>query len=317
MNLPNKENVIITHYGCSDFNLKMNIVFWIGAIYFENGQKKYLFLDGNEIDILEEYFSFLRNNKHKQILHWSMNTPLYSFKALSCRYKELTAEIIDINFIDDLDLSEYFKEKYSIDYIERTGGRLNNLAMLNSFSGFSDKVEVVSKIDAANRLELIFSIYQAEQQGCLKVNLTENTEGIIANKATNVVDTLKPQKNDLYKEEIFEMQNNLIPKMDISKAYNHFEVLAITTNKNNEFYLTHAQLLNFIKTTFVDKNPIKQHFNCKGFKKKKVRKIFYDFYFENKNNESNHTSIKRKYFNIMNDAFYGFNEHDYTDFAKA
>lgn len=307
MNLPNKENVIITHYGCSDFNIEIHTVFWIGAIYFENGQKKYLFLNGNEIDILEEYFSFLRKNKHKQILHWSMNTPKFGFMPLSCRYVELTGKNINLDFIKVIDLSEYLKEKYGVNYIEPEG-RLNNLATLNGFSGVSKKVEVSSKNDGADRLELFYSIYQADQQGCLKVLSTNN--------AANIVETLKPQKNNFYNEEIFEMQNNLIPKMDISKAYNHFEVLTITTNKNNEFYLTHAQLLNFVKTTFVDKNPIKQHFNCKGFKKKKVRKIFYDFYFENKNNESNHTSIKRKYFNIMNDAFYGFNEHDYTDFAK-
>lgn len=307
MKLPNKENVIITHYGCSHFDSKIHTVYWIGAIYFENSNKKYFFVSGNEINNIKEYFNFLRNNKHKQILHWSMNSPKFGFMALRSRYEELTDQNINLDFIKDLDLSEYLKEKFGVDYIERES-RLNNLATLNGFSGVSKKVEVSSKNDGADRLELFYSIYQADQQGCLKVLSTNN--------AANIVETLKPQKNNFYNEEIFEMQNNLIPKMDISKAYNHFEVLTKTTNKNNEFYLTHAQLLNFVKTTFVDKNPIKQHFNCKGFKKKKVRKIFYDFYFENKNNESNHTSIKRKYFNIMNDAFYGFNEHDYTDFAK-
>ena len=111
-------------------------------------------------------------------------------------------------------------------------------------------------------------------------------------------------------------QNKLIPKVSISDVFNHFEVLTKTTNKNDEFYLTNSQLTTFIKSTFIDLKPIKQDFNCKGFQKNKVRKVFYKFYFKNVKLETNQTSLKRKYFNIMNNAFNGFNENDYTDFAK-
>lgn len=118
------------------------------------------------------------------------------------------------------------------------------------------------------------------------------------------------------KEQLLNEQNNLTSNISIEKVYNHFNKLTKTTNKKNEFYLKEQQLLIFIKATFIDLKPIKQEFNSKGFVKKDVRKIFYDFYFINKNKEKNHTSLKRKYFNIMNDAFKGFNKTDYTDFAK-
>lgn len=118
------------------------------------------------------------------------------------------------------------------------------------------------------------------------------------------------------KEDLLNKQNQLIPKVPILDVYNHFNVLTEATNKHNEFYLTPEQLLIFIQSVFIDKKPIKQDFNCKGIIKKTVRNIFYKFYFSNKNKERNESMIKRKYFNIMNDAFKGFNENDYTDFAK-
>jgi hypothetical protein len=127
----------------------------------------------------------------------------------------------------------------------------------------------------------------------------------------------EPQpETKITKEQLLKEQNNLIPKVSIDEVFNHFEVLTKQTNKNDEFYLTNEQLLIFIKSTFVDKKPIKQDFNCKGIKKKIIRKVFYDFYFGKKNKETNQTRLKRKYFNIMNDAFNGFNKNDYTDFAK-
>lgn len=109
-------------------------------------------------------------------------------------------------------------------------------------------------------------------------------------------------------------QNLLIPKLPIKEVYEHFKILTEQTNKFNEFYLTKEQLFIFIKSTFIDKKPVKQKF--KTFRNKDIRKIFYQFYFISKKHEGNQTRIKRKYFNILNDAFEGFNENDYNDFHK-
>jgi len=122
--------------------------------------------------------------------------------------------------------------------------------------------------------------------------------------------------NELSIDSIKREQNNLITNVSIDEVFNHFLILTKTTNKNNEFYLTNEQLLIFINASFIECKPIKQDFNCNGFVKKNIRKVFYDFYFKNKNKETNQTKIKRKYFNIMNDAFNGFNKNDYIDFYK-
>jgi len=115
---------------------------------------------------------------------------------------------------------------------------------------------------------------------------------------------------------LFNCQNFLIPKVAIEDVYNHFKILTETTNKFNEFYLTNEQLYFFIKSTFIDKKPERKKFNGIPKPKKNVRKVFYEFYVKCGKYETNQTSIKRKYFNIMNDAFEGFNENDYNDFHK-
>lgn len=118
-------------------------------------------------------------------------------------------------------------------------------------------------------------------------------------------------------EALFKFQNFLIPKVPIKDVYNHFKILTETTNKFNEFYLTNEQLYFFIKSTFIDKKPERKKFNGIPKPKKIVRKVFYEFYVKCGKYETNQTSIKRKYFNIMNDAFEGFNEKsDYNDFHK-
>lgn len=209
MNLPNKENVIITHYGCEDFNNHSNIVFWLGAIYFEKGKKKYFYASDNEKDNIKEYLNFIKKNKNKQILHWSMNTPKFGFMALKCRYEELTDQKINLHNINDIDLSEYMKEKYGVNYVERDG-RLNNLAILNGFSGVSKKIEVKSRNNAADRLELLFSIYQADQQGCLKVN-SNDTNKYVSNPqfAKSIIDEVL----DILKEHFEENQHLSLRKL--------------------------------------------------------------------------------------------------------
>ena len=141
--------------------------------------------------------------------------------------------------------------------------------------------------------------------------------------AKNNHGTEEPIKTNEFKEgkvltveSILKEQNKLLPKISIEEVFNHFKTLTTSTNKNSQFYLTNEQLLIFINSTFIEQKPIKQKFNCKGIYKKDLRKIFYNFYFNNKLKETNLTRLKRKYFNIMNEGFEGFTENDYTDFAK-
>ena len=40
MNLSERKNTVIIHYGCTDFNKPVHTIFWIGAIYYDNKIKK-------------------------------------------------------------------------------------------------------------------------------------------------------------------------------------------------------------------------------------------------------------------------------------
>lgn len=167
--LPPLENSIIVHYGCSDFNSNEHKVYWIGAIN-HTPNKTYFFENRNEVEAIEKFYKYVQDNKEKTFIHWSMNSPKFGFRAIENRYFELTNIEIDLKPKYEIDLSEYLKNKYGINYIERQNGRLNNLAKLNGFSGIQSDVEVINMNDATNRLELIFSIVQAEIQGNLKTN---------------------------------------------------------------------------------------------------------------------------------------------------
>lgn len=185
--LPPLKNSIIVHYGCSDFNSNEHKVYWIGAIN-HTPNKTYFFENRNEVEVIEKFYKYVQDNKEKTFIHWSMNSPKFGFRAIENRYFELTNIEIDLKPKYEIDLSEYLKNKYGINYIERQNGRLNNLAKLNGFSGIQSDVEVINMNDATNRLELIFSIVQAEIQGNLKTN-TELSPQPIKTKA----DILKEQ----------------------------------------------------------------------------------------------------------------------------
>ena len=133
MNLSERKNTVIIHYGCADFNKPVRTIFWIGAIYYDNQVKKYFFENKNERDIIEQFRNFLDDHQEKTFVHWSMNSPSFGFNPIQHRYKELTGKSISITPRLQIDLSEYLKEKYGIEYISRQGGRLNNLAKLNGF----------------------------------------------------------------------------------------------------------------------------------------------------------------------------------------
>jgi hypothetical protein len=181
--LPPLTESVIIHYGCSDFKSDVHTIFWIGAISHKP-EKKYFFENKGEIQIIEKLKEYIEENQNKTFIHWSMNTPTFGFKAIADRYFELTQNHINIEPKYKIDLSEYLKNKYGTDYISRENGRLNNLAILNNFTGFKSDVEVIKNYDATNRLELIFSIVQAEIQGNLKLNSTFPPPPIIEQKNT-------------------------------------------------------------------------------------------------------------------------------------
>ena len=114
MNLSERTNTVILHYGCADFNKPVHTIFWIGAIYYDNQVKKYFFESRSEKSIIEEFKNFLVDHQDKTFIHWSMNSLSFGFTPIQNRYKELTGKNISIKPRLQIDLSEYLKEKYGI-----------------------------------------------------------------------------------------------------------------------------------------------------------------------------------------------------------
>jgi len=217
------------------------------------------------------------------------------------------------NLIDDAKIVNEFHNNTPNDFKEKT-------AYFDNHTGF-----IIA--DNLNPQHIVFGKENWNEYFEFNYITTNQELALFCQKLINFIDKFnlkdkEPQQSKsntqktLNIKSIKKEQNNLIPKVSIDEVFNHFEILTKTTNRSDEFYLTNEQLLTFINATFVECKPIEQDFNCNGFVKKNIRSVFYDFYFKNKNKEPNQTKIKRKYFNIMDNAFYGFNENDYTDFSK-
>jgi hypothetical protein len=121
----------------------------------------------------------------------------------------------------------------------------------------------------------------------------------------NIRDT---DKTKLIKEDVLKMQNNLIPRISLEYVYDFFKVL-IEPNKKGTFYLNEQKLLIFIESTFVNKKSIQQSFNVPFSKDKKdIRSVFKKFLDNCSELEFHKKNLKSKYFDIMNNAFIGFND---------
>lgn len=285
--LPNLENSIIVHYGCSDFNSTEHKVYWIGAIS-HTPNKVYFFESRNEVEVIEKFEKYIQENKNKTFIHWSMNSPKFGFRAIENRYFDLTniglkaKKEIDLMPKKEIDLSEFLKNKYGINYIDRKNGRLNNLAKLNNFSGIQSEVEVININDATNRLELLFSIVQAEIQGNLK--------------------TFQPQpvqKTPRENESKFSFVNNF-DFVDSNEVYNYFSEKLVSKRMLNE-----SELQEYLIQAFQECTPPKELFDIKlNITKQRIYNIFYTYY--NDKAKKPH-GRQREYVDLLGKYFKGFN----------
>lgn len=259
--LPSFENSVIIHYGCSDFKSDEHKIFWIGAIHF-NPSKSYFFENKDEITTIERLKEFIDNNNDKTFIHWSMNSFKFGFKAIEDRYYQLTKKSIDLMPYKELDLSEYLKNKYGIYYVPRENGRLNNLAKLNGFSGIQSDIEVININDAGNRLELIFSIVQADKQNLLK---TKNENHLLEQKQEKVKNTIIT----------FKFKNNF-DDINEDEVYKYFH-----DNLVGKKWLKKNELEKYLKSAFENKTIPEKLFKIKNKPtNQRVYKVFYNYYKE-------------------------------------
>ncbi|OFX55461.1 MAG: hypothetical protein A2046_12335 [Bacteroidetes bacterium GWA2_30_7] len=280
---------------------------------------------------IDKFTEFL--NIHKDI---SFLNEYDKEKRINKYFKNLIEDYIE-EIETEFDFSETTPSDLIIKYLKSVPTKFN--LKINFFEGMklnnklfskSKRVRLLDDVDVAHYNQSYYTIFRCRsnhyievlQRKYLKYYVNKKIEIANLNSIENELSKFKnksdssQQQKALKLSDILENQNNLIPKVSINDVYCHFKVLTEETNKFGEFYLTNEQLLIFIKSTFIDKIPIKQELNCKSFNKKYIRKIFYQFYQNCKNKETNLTKLKRKYFSILDESLVGFNEIDYNDFNK-
>ena len=154
MNLSNRQNTVVLHYGCADFNKSVHTIFWIGAIYYDNQVKKYFFWKRKREGYNWTVQKFLRQPSRENICSLVNEFSVIWFNPIQNRYKELTGKNISITPRLQIDLSEYLKEKYGIEYISRQGVRFNNLAKLNGFSRIKLDLEVKNTVRRNSKIRI-------------------------------------------------------------------------------------------------------------------------------------------------------------------
>lgn len=161
--LPAPEKIIFTHYQCEDFTLGT-------AIYnmhiYANGKAREL-SGADEAGMIARFCQTVSQFQEDgyQVVHWGQNRPYYGPDHICSRYEELTGQPIALEYINDINLSEWMKERYGENYLN-TSNRLDKLAELNQLQGNSNK-EKSSRIFPSNRLLLIKNIYNKARQGNL------------------------------------------------------------------------------------------------------------------------------------------------------
>lgn len=168
-NLLPYEKVFFVHYQCQDLNLGTEIFsLWIYA-----KGNIISFKDKTEAENIFEYSKEV-NKLQKEgltLVHWNQNRPSYGTTHVTKRYKGLTGKVLDLNYLNGLNLAEFLVLKYGNEYIEHP--RLDNLALLNGFSGIRS-IEAGQRVFGENRITLLAKIYSNEVTGTLKTNTKSN-----------------------------------------------------------------------------------------------------------------------------------------------
>lgn len=165
LDLPELSNVFFTHYQCQDFhegNAIYNMHIFAGGKAREYG-------DCDEATLIRQFCTRVTELQECGLIavHWSQNRPYYGPDHIVKRYYELTGEKICLEYENDINLSDWLKERFGEDYLPN-GGRLDMLAQLNQLHG-SCEAEEGSRIFASNRLLLIKNIYSKVRQNKLVI----------------------------------------------------------------------------------------------------------------------------------------------------
>ncbi|MFT3752742.1 MAG: hypothetical protein QM800_07650 [Paludibacter sp.] len=167
--LPSLRKMIITHYQCADFTEGTPIhnmhVYVDGKVREFSGSTEAVFI---------RRFSEAVNHyqgKGYRVVHWGQNRTHYGPDHIVSRYHELTGETIILEYENDINMSDWLKERYGFRYV-KSNAKMDALAKLNNLHG-SWEEEGKSRVFATNRILLIKNIYMLAHQDKLIVGEPE------------------------------------------------------------------------------------------------------------------------------------------------
>lgn len=228
--LPPFEDVFFIHYQCEDFNVSDEIT----SLSIFADDKVIEFKSKSEAENIDEYCKTVNHLVERRLIpiHWSQNRPYYGVEHITSRYYKLTGNQIELEYKNSLNLSGILKHKFGEDYVNHS--RLDNLALLNSFSGNSEKEKGQRTFDA-NRVLLLSKIYFGLVNKTLKIGVDNAEEALKPAQETKLVP--KQSTNDI--ESIEKSSINNFMRLTIIEKLED-----VLTNVNNIQYDLIVEMLN-------------------------------------------------------------------------
>jgi hypothetical protein len=179
--------VFFVHYQCEKFNEGQKI--YNLSTYSKGKVKEYL---GNEAENIKEYAAKVNEllNEGLTLVHWNQNRTIFGTDHIKKRYKDLTGKDLELEYNNEINLSELLISKFGQNYISHP--RLDSLAKLNQFNGIKE-TELDNRTFSSNRLLLLTKIYF----NALNNNLKTEVETLLNTLPTQ---STAKQKSELEKK---------------------------------------------------------------------------------------------------------------------
>ena len=182
--LPPIEKVFFVHYQCDKFEEGDLIT---SLCVYDNIDIKVF--QGDETKAIEAYCQKVNQLYDKELIpiHWGQNSPHFGVDHIKERYKILTGKEISLQYPGSLNLSDYLIFKHGENYVPHR--RLDNLALLNNFSGVYE-TENSKKTFPRDRILLLSKIYLSEFKGNLITKQLNHDK-------SNLVKTISDHQQDI------------------------------------------------------------------------------------------------------------------------
>jgi len=257
-NLPSFSEVFFVHYQCDDFNIGTKI--YNLGIYSKGKAKE--FADEEEHIIIEKFCAQVKELCFEGLIpvSWNQNRPYFGPDMIMKRYKQITGKEIELEYVNEIILSDLLIEIYGDDYVSHP--RLDNLAELNQCFG-SSKDKVREQIFSVDRILLLSKIYHKLLHKKLIIKALVMFGDIAIPHvaiATNIIPIddiqLEPKALEITKMEL--LSNHLraygiydIPKIKVLSSEKQMQLIELLLINKLPYCIAMLDFLDYVK--FLDK----------------------------------------------------------------